>query len=180
MRLVMQDEHLVGEARERRKQRMESRERVIDSCSALAFLAVAITIAVLVPNQRDTDFVLTACLVLGIALVARVRFEFGDIWTSAEELVFIPLVFLAPLNLVPLLAALSTLLATFPEYVRGEWSRDRWITCIGDSWYSVAPTLVLAAWAPGAPSLDHIPVYLVVPVAPPLSHYPGDPTRTTR
>ena len=177
MSLVMQDEHLVGEARERRKQRMESRERVIDSGSALLFLAVAITIAVLVPNERDTDFVLTACLVLGIALVARVRFEFGDIWTSAEELVFVPLVFLAPLNLVPLLAALATLLATFPEYVKGEWSRDRWITCIGDSWYSVSPTLVLAALAPGAPSLDDVWVYLLALAATSLTDFAWVSTR---
>jgi HD-GYP domain-containing protein (c-di-GMP phosphodiesterase class II) len=161
----MQDEHLVGEARERRKQRMDARERVVDSVSALVFLAVAIVIAVLVPNERDTDFVLIVCLVVGIAVVSRVRFEYGDIYASAEELVFVPLVFLAPLNLVPLLAALAAVLATMPDYVRGDWSRDRWITCISDSWFSIGPVLVLAALAPGEISLDHIGVYLVALVA---------------
>jgi HD-GYP domain-containing protein (c-di-GMP phosphodiesterase class II) len=98
-----------------------------------------------------------------------VRFEYGDIWTSAEELVFVPLLFLAPLNLVPLLAALATVLAAFPEYLRGDWSRDRWITSISDSWYSIAPVLVLAAWAPGPPSLDHVGVYLLALAATSLS-----------
>jgi HD-GYP domain-containing protein (c-di-GMP phosphodiesterase class II) len=165
MRLVMQDEHLVGEARERRKQRMDRRERVVDSASAVLFLGVAIAIALLVPNERDVDVVLTVCLVVGIALVSRVRFEYADVYTAPEELVFVPLLFLAPLNIVPLLAAVANLLATFPEYARGEWSRDRWITGVGDSWFSVPPVLVLAALAPGLPSLDHLWVYLLTLVA---------------
>jgi HD-GYP domain-containing protein (c-di-GMP phosphodiesterase class II) len=167
----MQDEHLVGEARERRKQRMDARERVVDSVSAVLFLAAAIAIALLVKNERDTDLVLVVCLVVGIAVVSRVRFEYGDIFTSAEELVFVPLLFLAPLNLVPLLAALATVLAAFPEYVRGDWSRDRWITGISDSWFSIAPVLVLAAFAPGPPSLDHVWVYLLALGATSLSDF---------
>jgi HD-GYP domain-containing protein (c-di-GMP phosphodiesterase class II) len=160
MRLLMADEHLVGEARERRTQRMDGRERTVDSVSALLFLAAAIAIALLVPNQRDTDLVLTICLVIGMAAVTRVTFEYGDLYTSAEELVFVPLLFLAPLNLVPLLAGLAYVLAVLPELLRGEWSRERWITAVGDSWYCVGPVLVLAEFAPGPPSLDHVGVYL--------------------
>jgi HD-GYP domain-containing protein (c-di-GMP phosphodiesterase class II) len=156
----MQDEHLVGEARERRKQRMDARERVVDTLSALLFLAVAVAIAVFVQDERDTDLALIVCLVIGYAVVSQVRFEYGDLYMSAEELVFVPLLFLAPLDLVPLLAALAAVLATLPEYVRGEWSRDRWITCISDSWFSIGPVLVLVAFAPGPPSLDHLGIYL--------------------
>jgi HD-GYP domain-containing protein (c-di-GMP phosphodiesterase class II) len=171
MRLVMQDEHLVGEARERRKQRMDSRERVVDSVAALLFLAAATAIALLVPNQRDTDVVLIVCLVVGYALVSRVRFEYGDIYASAEELVVVPLLFLAPLNLVPLLAALAAILATVPDYVRGDWHAGRWITCISDSWFSVGPVLVLATMAPGLPSLDHLGVYALALAALSLSDF---------
>ena len=161
----MQDEHLVGEARERRKQRMDARERGVDSASALLFLAVAVAIALLVPNERDVDPLLTICLVIGMAVVTRVTFEYGDLFTSAEELVFVPLLFLAPLNLVPLLAGLAYVLAVIPEVFRGEWSRERLITPLGDSWYSVAPVVVLAEFAPGPPSLDHVGVYLVAMAA---------------
>jgi HD-GYP domain-containing protein (c-di-GMP phosphodiesterase class II) len=161
MRRVMQDEQLVGEARERRKQRMDARERVVDSVSALLFVAACLAIALLVPNERDVDVMLIVCLVIGYALVSRVRFEYGDIYTSVEELVFVPLLFLAPLNVVPALAALAAVLATLPEYVRGEWHKDRWVTVLPDTWWSVGPVLVLAAFAPGAPSLDHVGIYLV-------------------
>jgi HD-GYP domain-containing protein (c-di-GMP phosphodiesterase class II) len=167
----MQDEHLVGEARERRKQKMDARERVVDSVSALLFLAVAIAIAIFVTDERDADVVLVVCLVLGYAVVSRVRFEYGDLYMSAEELVFVPLLLLAPLNLVPLLAALAAVLATLPDYARGEWARDRWITSIGDSWFSIGPVVVLAALAPGAPSLDHLWVYLLALGAMTLSDF---------
>jgi HD-GYP domain-containing protein (c-di-GMP phosphodiesterase class II) len=173
----MQDEHLVGEARERRKQQMDSRERVVDSVSALLFLAAAVAIAVLVKNERDTDWVLVVCLVVGYAVVSRVRFEYGDLYMSAEELVFVPLLFLAPLNLVPLLAALAAVLATLPEYVRGEWHRDRWITTIPDTWFSMGPTLVLVAFAPGGPSLDHLDIYLVALAASALADFAWALTR---
>jgi HD-GYP domain-containing protein (c-di-GMP phosphodiesterase class II) len=177
MRLVMADEHLVGEARERRKQRMDARERVVDTASALLFLGVAIAIAFLVPNERDTDWVLVVCLVIGYAVVSRVRFEYGDLYMSAEELVFVPLLFLAPLNLVPLLAALAAVLATLPEYARGEWHRDRWITTIPDTWFCMGPTLVLAAFAPGPPSLDDLGIYLLALVASALADFAWALTR---
>jgi HD-GYP domain-containing protein (c-di-GMP phosphodiesterase class II) len=167
----MQDEHLVGEARERRKQRMDARERVVDSMSALLFVAVAAAIAVLVPNERDIDWLLVVCLVVGYAVVSRVRFEYADVYNSAEELVFVPLLFLAPLNLVPLLAALAAILATLPEHARGEWHRDRWVTTIPDTWFAIGPVLVLAAFAPGGPSLDHLGIYLLALVASALADF---------
>ena len=173
----MQDEHLVGEARERRKQRMDARERVVDTLSALLFLAVAVAIAVFVEDERDTDWLLVVALVLGYAIVSRVRFEYGDLYMSAEELVFVPLLFLAPLNLVPLLAALAAVLATLPEYVRGEWHRDRWITTIPDTWFCMGPVLVLAAWAPGPPSLDHLGIYLIALAASALADFAWALTR---
>jgi HD-GYP domain-containing protein (c-di-GMP phosphodiesterase class II) len=159
--LVTESEQLVGEARERRKQQMDVRERVVDTVSALLFLAVATVIAVFVGSERDTDLALIVCLVIGYAVVSRVRFEYGDLYLSPEELVFIPLLLLTPLNLVPLLAAVAAVLATLPEYVRGDWHRDRWITCISDSWFSIGPVLVLAAFAPGEPSLDHVWIYVL-------------------
>src|SRR4051794_21209458 len=171
MGLVMQDEHLVGEARERRKQSMDARERVVDTVSALLYLALAIAIALIVPNQRDVDWLLVICLVVGYAVVSRVRFEYGDLYMSAEELVFVPLLFLAPLNLVPLLAALAAVMATVPEYVRGEWHRDRWITTIPDTWFCMGPVLVLAVFAPGPPSLDELGVYLAALVAAGLADF---------
>jgi HD-GYP domain-containing protein (c-di-GMP phosphodiesterase class II) len=143
----------------------------------LLFLAVAVAIALFVENERDTNWPLVVALVVGYAVVSRVRFEYGDLYMSAEELVFVPLLFLAPLNLVPLLAALAAVLATLPEYARGEWHRDRWITTIPDTWFCMGPVLVLAAWAPGSPSLDHLPIYLLALAASALADFAWALTR---
>ncbi len=94
---------LVGEARARRQRKMDRRERVVEGTSAILFLAVAIAIAALVDSPREVDPVLIAALVLGYAAVSRVRFEFSDVYVSAEQLVFIVMIALLPIQLVPLL-----------------------------------------------------------------------------
>jgi HD-GYP domain-containing protein (c-di-GMP phosphodiesterase class II) len=174
---MVEVDELVGEARERRKRRMDSRERTVDRVSATLFVAVAVGIALFVPSNRDPTLLLVLGLVAGYAVVSRVRFEYGDVYVSPEALVFVPLVLLTPLNLVPLLAAVGGLLATVPEYVRGNWHKDRWVTCIADSWFSVGPVLVLAALAPGLPDLDSAWAYGLALVALGLSDLAWSLTR---
>jgi HD-GYP domain-containing protein (c-di-GMP phosphodiesterase class II) len=62
---------------------------------------------------------------------------------------------------VPLLIAIAGALALIPDFLRGSWSRDRWLSPIADCCPYLAPVLVLAALAPGAPELASVPVYLL-------------------
>jgi HD-GYP domain-containing protein (c-di-GMP phosphodiesterase class II) len=154
-------EQLVADARDRRKRRMEARERRFDLLSALLFLGVAIAIAAFVPSQREVDPWLVATLVLAYALVSQVRFEFGEAFNSPVELVLVAMWVLLPLPLIPLLVAAAHALAIVPELTRGNWHGDRWITPVGESWFTVGPVLVLAALAPGTPNLGDAEVYLL-------------------
>lgn len=156
----MVTEQLVGAARERRRMGMEWRERAVDGASAILFIAAAIAIAVLAPDDRHAGIILTIALVAGYAVVSRVRFEFGDLYVSPEQLVFVPLLLLAPLPLVPLLVVAAGLLALVPDFKDGSFHRDRWVTSIGDSWFCIAPVVVLALFAPEDPSLAHVGIYL--------------------
>jgi HD-GYP domain-containing protein (c-di-GMP phosphodiesterase class II) len=149
----------VGEARERRKRRMDLRERRVDGTSACFFVLAAVALAFFAPAGREGDPILIAALVVAYAVVSRVRFEFGDLYVVPELLIFVPLLVLAPLSLVPLLVMTGGLISVVPDFINGTWHRDRWITCIGDSWFSIAPVLVLIALAPGTPSLDLAYVY---------------------
>src|SRR5437667_12705863 len=98
-------EELVGEAREREVQPMPPRERAGAGACAIGFLLAAGAIALLVPANRSMDPAALVVLV-GLAAVARrVRFEIGNGEACPDQLVFIPLLFLAPLPLVPLLTA---------------------------------------------------------------------------
>jgi HD-GYP domain-containing protein (c-di-GMP phosphodiesterase class II) len=161
MRLVMLAEQLVGEARERRARSMDARERWVLTAFAALYCVAAVAIALLVPSERDVSVWLIVGLVLGHAAVSRVRFEFGGGYVVPEQLVVVPLLLLGPLNLVPILIALAGCLSVIPDFARGSWSRDRWLSPMADSWGYLAPVLILAALAPGEPSLSEAPVYLL-------------------
>ena len=152
-------EQLVGEARERRRQRMSQRERVVYAVSALAFIVVAAAMAVFLPNERSFDPLLIGGLMAGYAIVSRVRFEFGSGYVTPEHLVFVPMLLLLPLPWVPLFVVGGTLLAQLPDFADRSWHRDRWVGCFPDSFFCIGPVLVLALLAPGAAEFSQIGVY---------------------
>src|SRR5918995_3535467 len=159
MKAVMVAEQLVGEARARRARSMDARERRVVAVSATLFCTAALALALLLPSERDVSPFLIAGLLVGHAVVSRVRFEFGGGYVVPEQLVIVPLMLLGPLPFVPILIAAAGALALVPDFVRGSWSKDRWLNPVADCWPYLVPVLILGALAPGAPTLDSAPVY---------------------
>jgi HD-GYP domain-containing protein (c-di-GMP phosphodiesterase class II) len=154
-------ERLVGEARTRRAREMDQRERVVYGASAALFVAVAVGMAILLPQTREARPLLAAALVAAYAVLARIRFEFGEAYVSAEELVLIPMLVLLPAAYVPLLVAGAALLSVLPECLGGVWHRQRWVAAIADSWLAVGPALVVALLLSGYPSLADADIYVL-------------------
>jgi HD-GYP domain-containing protein (c-di-GMP phosphodiesterase class II) len=154
-------EQLVGEARARRARSMDVRERVVVATFAALYCIAAVLIALFVPSEREVSPLLVAALLLGHAAVSQVRFEFGMGFVVPEQLVVIPMLLLCPLPYVPVLIAVAGALGLVPDFIKGSWSKDRWLKPIADSWSYLAPVLVLAALAPGAPELSSAPVYVL-------------------
>ena len=152
-------ERLVGEARTRRARELNERERVVYGSSAAFFVATGIAMAVLLPQTRDARPLLAVALVVAYAALARVRFEFGEAYVSAEELVLIPMLILLPASYVPLLVGLAAVLSVVPDCLDGQWHRQRWVTPIADSWLAVGPALVISVVHPGYPTLDDAAIY---------------------
>ncbi len=100
---------------------MSSREKAVLGASAAAFLVVATAIAEFLPSGRDLDIVLVVLLVAAYAVLGRMPLEFGNGYVVPEQLVFVPLLLLAPLNLIPLLVVAGALLAMAPELISGRW-----------------------------------------------------------
>lgn len=140
---------------------MDSRELVRATVSAALFLAIAIGIAITVPAIRPFDPALLVGLLLGYALVMRVRFEVTDSYVSAEQLVFVPILLLLPLPFVPIVVAAAAVIATAPDVWRGAWHWQRCLTAISDCWFCLGPVVVLRVLAPGAPGLEHAWVYVL-------------------
>jgi HD-GYP domain-containing protein (c-di-GMP phosphodiesterase class II) len=152
-------EQLVGEARARRARSMDARERAVVAAFAVLFCVAAVATALVVPSERDVSVALVLGLLIAHAAVSRVRFEFGNGFVVPEQLVIVPMLLLGPLPFVPILIAAAGALAVLPDFIRGSWSRDRWLNPIADSWPALVPVLVLGAFAPGPPTLDQAPLY---------------------
>ena len=138
---------------------MDARERTVVAVFAALYCIAAVLIAVFLPSERDVSLVLIGALLLGHAAVSQVRFEFGMGFVVPEQLVVIPMLLLCPLPYVPILIAAAGVLGLIPDFRKGSWSKDRWLKPIADSWSYLAPVLILAALAPGAPELSLMPIY---------------------
>ena len=158
-------ERMVGEARVRRTRAMPRREAVVRGLSGAAFFVVMVFIAAALPSERETDTLLIFGLIAGYALVSRVRFEFGDTYVVPEQLVFVPMLALAPLPLVPAMVAAGAVLGVIPDFLRGNWHPDRTISTLGDCWFAVGPVLVLAALAPETARLGVTEAYVLAYLA---------------
>jgi HD-GYP domain-containing protein (c-di-GMP phosphodiesterase class II) len=162
---MQQAERMVGEARMRRARQLPRREAVVRGLSGAGFFAAAVALAAVLPSEREADTLVVFALIAAYALVSRVRFEFGDTYVVPEQLIFVPMLALAPLPLVPAMVAAGAVLAVIPDFLRGTWHWDRTITTLGDCWFSIGPVLVLAALAPETATLAVAEVYALAFVA---------------
>src|SRR5436305_3871017 len=158
-------DRLVGDARERHPRPMDVRERTVVWALSIAYAGAASAVALVVPwNRHPTVWVLVA-LVLLCAAVSAITFEVGSVTAVATPLGLLPLLFVAPLPLVPALVPLGYLLATVPEFLTRTKHVDRSIYAICDSWLVLGPVLVIGLLASGPPKLEWWAVYVLAFVA---------------
>src|SRR5919197_5029669 len=158
-------ERLVGDLRARHPRRMESRERTIVWASALAYAATAGALAVVLPWNRSVDPWVVVLLLAMFVAIDRIHFEIGSVTAVAVPLVFVPMLFLLPLPLVPLICPAGYLIATLPDYVQRKKHLDRWVYCLPDAWFTIGPVVVLSLLADGPPTISDAGIYALAFVA---------------
>ena len=109
------------------------------------FLAVALPLLVFYDSGQTVSPLLVAMLVGAYALAYNVEFEVGPGLAPATQLVFVPLLFLLPLELVPLCVAAGVMLGNVLELVEGRIRLERVLGRLGEACYSLGPVLVLVA-----------------------------------
>jgi HD-GYP domain-containing protein (c-di-GMP phosphodiesterase class II) len=145
---------------ERRQRPFTRRELVVEAGFALPFLAAAIAIAVLAAPARAFSLPVAVLFVLLFAGVSRVGFAIHDAWQTPVGLIAFPMLLLLPTPLVPLLVALGLLLSQALSVVRGERTPDRLLLPpLSDSFFSLAPVLVLIALDAQLPAWHSLPAY---------------------
>jgi len=144
---------------------MDVRERTVVWALSIAYAATASAVAFAVPWNRHPSVWVIAGLVVLSAAVSGITFEVGSVTAVATPLGLVPLLFIAPLPLVPLLVPLSYALATAPEFLTRTKHLDRSIYAVCDSWLVLGPVLVIGMLASGPPKLEWWPVYALAFVA---------------
>lgn len=153
-------ERLLIASRERGHEDLAGPERRAENLTALAFGLAALAFLFLAPAERHASIGLVLVCVLAYALTARVEFHTGAGWTVPTELVFVPMLFLLPLNAVPLLVAAALVVSRLPEILRGTVHPTRIAVSFGIAWHSLGPALVFTLAGVDAPSWSDWPIYV--------------------
>jgi putative nucleotidyltransferase with HDIG domain len=141
---------------QRQGQRMDVAERRGELIVGGGFVCAALMLAATASERawggiRWSEFgwgshhsiAVAALYVVGLAVAGRIRIDVGSGFTVPTQAVFVPLLFAAPLPLVPLLVALSLALGMTPGVLRGHVPPSRLLTVPANSWFSFGPALVL-------------------------------------
>jgi len=153
---------LVEAARERREHAPRARERWVAGGLSLGFVfASAACLAWLPPG--NVDWALVLALVAIYAVVSTVEFEVGNGYSVPEQLVFVPMLFMVPLSLVPLMVAAGFVLSAMPRWRQREATMQRLLVdAAADAWFAIGPVIVLAVADPtGGLSSEHLETYVV-------------------
>ena len=118
---------------------------ITEAVAATLYLAAAVSLAALAPPPRS--FAVGSLAVIGAYLVAqRVRFPVGSAWTPATQLVFVPMLFILPTSLVPLIVAGCAVIDQLPLIARTHPNPARVLARVGDCFFALGPVLVLVAF----------------------------------
>jgi putative nucleotidyltransferase with HDIG domain len=158
-------EHLIEDASARKSAPLSRRELRTDAALGAVLLVGVAVLALAVHSERTLSPLGAVALIAAYSLTQRVQFDVGPGYTVPSQLVFMPMLVLAPPALVPLLVAASFLVGRLPSYVRGTVHPTRLAFVLADSFYALGPAAVVALWAPGRIDLDDWPVLVVALVA---------------
>ena len=139
---------------------LSPRERLVEGLAAAAFLAVAVPMVVLIDGGEPFRVGVAVALVVAYAVASRVQFAIGFGYTAPTQLIFIPMLFVLPPAVVPLLVLAGNALASVPDYVSRRKQPDRVLLVVGDSWHAVGPALVFVAAGAGDAAWSDWSIYL--------------------
>jgi HD-GYP domain-containing protein (c-di-GMP phosphodiesterase class II) len=158
-------EQLFARGRERATLPAHGRERTVEAAMAIAFLVVALAMALLVPSPRSLDIPTLATLVIAYVITCQAQFDVADGYTVPTQLVLVPMLFLLPTPAVPLVVSLSWMLGRSGDYVTGRTTVHRAFHVFGDCWHAIGAALVLILANAQVFSWSHWGVYVVALLA---------------
>jgi diguanylate cyclase (GGDEF)-like protein len=134
--------------------RLSPREIRVQGAAALGFVAAATALAIAGTSERSTNVGLAAVMVLTYAFASRVRLYLGMGYAMPNQFVLVPMLYLLPVDGVPLLVAGTLAGTSVLESVLGRAHPERLLTAVADTWHVVGAALVFMAAGEPAPRLS--------------------------
>jgi HD-GYP domain-containing protein (c-di-GMP phosphodiesterase class II) len=154
-------EQLFARGRDRALSKAQGRERLVEQVAGWGFLLAALAMAMYLDSPRPLEAVPLVVLALAYVVVCQAKFDIADGYTVPTELVLVPMLFLLPTPVVPLVVSLSWTLGKLIDAASGNITVHRAFHVFGDCWHAVGPALVIVAFGAQAFSWDNWPVYLL-------------------
>ncbi len=158
-------EQLFARGRTRALSAARGRERIVEQVAAGGFLLVALGMATFLASARSLELAPLVSLVVAYVIVCQARFDIADGYTVPTELVLVPMLFLLPTPVVPLVVSLSWALGRLIDYAEGQASVRRAFHVFGDCWHAVGPALVIVIAGAQTFAWNSWPVYLLALLA---------------
>jgi len=150
---------LIERARKRSRQALARADGLLAVGLGVSFAAAAILGGFYLPEVRPLSVPAAIASVVAYALVSRVRFEVGNGFAVATQLVLVPMLFALPPRAVPLVVALGYVGGELPALVHGRTPFSHLPLLLADSWYAAGPAAVLAFASNGTPRWSEAPLY---------------------
>jgi putative nucleotidyltransferase with HDIG domain len=158
-------ERLFAAGRARALLRADGPERAVEAGVAISFLLVALAMVLFVHSPRTLEAEPVFLLIVAYVIACRAQFEIADGYTVPTELVLVPMLFLLPTPVVPLVVSGSWVLGRLLDYTSGSTSVYRAFHVFGDCWHAVGPALVLIVAGAQVFAWDNWPIYVVALLA---------------
>jgi HD-GYP domain-containing protein (c-di-GMP phosphodiesterase class II) len=146
---------------ERSRRPAAGRERSVEATAALSFLLCATALAVIAPWETQVSWQALVAFSAAYLVVSGVRFSVSDGTTAPTQIVFLPMLFVLPTPLVPLVVGILAFLARAVRTRLVGNDIRRSVLAFGDSWYALGPALVLVVADAERFSWSHWPLYVV-------------------
>lgn len=155
-------ESLLRLGRERHSDNARAHRLLItEAVAAAIFLIGAGALAVFGHSVRSLSPWALAVTAVSYLIASRVQYPVGSAWTAPTQLIFVPMLFVLPTPLVPLIVAACSVADRLPRAVRGPIAPARLLARVGDSFYALGPALVLVAFSGQTFSWNRWPLLLL-------------------
>ena len=151
---------LTEAARSRLATPMKGRELAAIAVVGIPFLLVAGLLAA-TSVDGDVDTLDVVLFVLAAAVMGHLEFETGAGSLVPTQLLFVPMLFVLPPAIVPLVVVAALALSDVPDVLAGRLHPQRLVGVAGNAWFALGPAVIFVLGDISAPELADWPLYVL-------------------